>query len=248
MTDRTRLTSGVLAALVVVGLVAVPVFGAGTATAHESTGQAFVVDLDAEGDATVTLRLTYDLTTDDEKAAFEDLKNDEQAQTDYRERYVSRLADVAGNAENETGREMAVSNGSIELSTTDDTGIVELSAEWTGLARIADGEVTVTEPFASGFEPDQQFVVVAPDGYELSSSSVDPAATDHGAVIWEAGTDLSGFELTFAESDEPTATTAAETTEADVSPADAGDSAPGFGPALALIALLVAALVAVRRQ
>lgn len=247
MTDRTRRFSGLLAVLVVVGFVAGPAVGGAAATPHDATAPAFVVDLDAEGDATVTLRLTYDLTDDDEQAAFEELENDEQARTDYRERYVARLADVAESAENETGREMGVANGAFELSTTADTGIVELSAEWTSLAAVAGGEVTVTEPFASGFEPDHTFVVVAPDGYDLASSAVEPATTEGGAAAWEAGTDLSGFELTFAESGEPTPTTA-ETFEADVSPADAGDSAPGFGPALALVALLAAALLAVRRQ
>lgn len=246
MTDRRRLTAGCLAALLVVGFVAGPAVGSAAATAHDSTEQAFIVDLDAEGDATVTLRLTYNLTNENEKAAFEDLKNDEQAQTDYRERFVSRLADVAANAENATGREMNVSNGAIEFSRSGDTGIVELSADWQGLAAVEDGTVTVTEPFASGFEPSQTFVVVAPDGYGLSSSAVEPAATQDGAVMWEAGTDLTGFELTFSESAAVTETTAAEETEG--TPAETGDSAPGFGPVLALVALLAAALVAVRRQ
>lgn len=241
MTDRPRLFSGLLAVLVVVGFVAGPAVGGAAATAHDATEPAFVVDLDAEGDATVTLRLTYDLTDDDEQAAFEDLQTDEEARTDYRERYVARLADVAENAETETGREMAVADGAIEFSTTDDTGIVALSVDWTGLAAASDGEVTVTEPFASGFEPAQQFVVVAPDGYEHSSAAVEPTTTADGAAVWAAGTDLSGFELAFAA-----ASTTADESEA--SPADAGVSAPGFGPVLALGALLVAALVAVRRE
>jgi PGF-CTERM protein len=239
MIDRTSVLPGILAVLVVT-VAAGPAIGAAAATPHDSTEPAFVVDLDTEGDATVTLRLTYDLTDDEEKAAFEDLKNDEAARTDYRERYVSRLADVAANAENETGREMAVSDGAVELSTADDTGIVELSAEWTGLAAVTDGELVLTEPFASGFQPDHQFVVVAPDGYGLASSAVEPATTTDGAVVWDAGTDLSGFEVTFAES--------ADTTHVAASPGEPEDSAPGFGPVLALVALLAAALVAARRQ
>lgn len=34
------------------------------------------------------------------------------------------------------------------------------------------------------------FVVVAPDGYAIESSSVEPATTGAGAVGWEAGTPL----------------------------------------------------------
>lgn len=237
MSKRMRALTACLAVLAVTGLFVAPAVGA--AADHDGE-EAFVVDLDAEGDATVTLHLTYDLSDDDERAAFEDLRGDEEAQTDIRERFESRLADVADDAAAETGREMSISDGSVDLSTTDDdVGVVELSARWHGLAAVDGDSVTATEPFASGFVPDQRFVLVGPDGYAVESATPEPAEADDGALVWSAGTELEGFEVTFADDDK---TADGETAD------ETGDGAPGFGVAVALVAVLAAALLAVRRQ
>lgn len=233
MSDDTHTLVACLAVLAVIGLFAIPAAGA-TAAGHDDAG-AFVVDLDAEGDATVTLRLTYDLSNSDERAAFDDLRGDEKAQTDIRERFESRLTDVADDASAATGREMSISDGSVELSTTDDDiGVVDLSVRWKGLAAVDGDSVTVTEPFASGFTPDQQFVLVGPDGYAVESATSEPAGTDDGALVWSAGTELEGFDVTFAADGEGDSET--------------GIGAPGFGVAVASVAVLAVALLVVRRQ
>lgn len=235
----TRSGALLVAALVVTA--AVPGLVGGTQTGEEPS---FVVTLDADGSAEIAVTLTFDLTTDSERAAFEELRDNETAQAEARTKFRNRMESVAAAAQNETGREMSVEAASIELTTTDggDTGIVVLSVTWTGLAAVENGRLVVTEPFASGFEPDRTFVVNWPDGHELDSATPSPDATSDTSATWDAGTDLDGFELAVAQ---PTPAATPTPTETET-PADGG--APGFGVGIALVALLVAAILASRRR
>lgn len=215
---------------------------AGAVSSQAATTPSFVVDLAADGSARVTLTLTYDLETDDERAAFRTLQNDPDTRTDTRDRFASRMSSVAADAGEATGREMSVGDPAIELSTTDggSVGVVELSVTWTEIAARTDGMLVVTEPFASGFQPDQRFTVRGPEGYELATTEPSPDDTTARNAIWSAGTDLTGFRVAFeqAGSDGGSPETAS---------GDGAIGAPGFGPAVALLALAVA-LAVVRRR
>ena len=235
----------VLIGLVVVGTVT-PVAGATQGASEES----FAVDLAADGSATVTVTTTFDLTNDNESDAFAELRDDDAASERFRTRFRDRMAGVAADAENATGREMAVTDASIAFRTEGDTGVVEQSVTWTGLAAVEGDRLVVTEPFASGFEPDRQFRVAAPDGYDLDATPA-PDGTGDGSATWDAGTSLDGFEVTASSPETPmaTATPPGGGTATDGgTETDGGTTAgsgPGFGAALAVLALLsVAALVA----
>lgn len=234
MRPRTVLVAVLLVAAAAVAPVA----------AHEGheTGSSFVVDLNRDGSARVTLALTYDLETDDERTAFRTLQNDSEARADARERFRTRIASVAADASEATGRDMRVSDPAIDLSVTDNgsVGVAELSVTWTALAATNDGELVVTEPFASGFEPQGEFTLRGPDGYTLESATPSPDGRMGNALTWESGTDLSGFTVTFVS------------TGGDGSSDDGdilgGVSAPGFGPVVALAALLGVSLLWTRRR
>ncbi len=163
-----------------------------TATVDEDS--AFIVALEDNGDATVTLRLEYDLTETDAAAAFEQLEvNTADRTTQYRD----RLASVAEQTAAETGREMTITDADMTTRIDGNTGIVTISATWSNLAAVDDeGQLVVTEPFASGFAPDQRFVIVAPDGGAIVETSVSPDTRSTDRFTWEAGTDLSGFSAT----------------------------------------------------
>jgi len=209
-----------LAVLVTVGTVtgSAATAGAGTGAGAEAEAAAptdrpaFVVELSADGSATVTTVYTYDLTTDDERAAFRSLRDDSSALANLTARYADRMATVAAAAENETGREMAISDPVAELRTVNDgdTGVVALSVTWDGLAAAGGDRLAVGEPFASGFEPDRPVLLVAPDGYRFADLSPAPTATGDGTAEWAAGTDLTGFAATLEP--DPDATTAPATT------------------------------------
>ncbi|RLM67489.1 hypothetical protein DVK05_12245 [Halorubrum sp. Atlit-8R] len=179
---------------------------------------AFVVAVAADGDATVTLRLTYDLTDADEAAAFERIDGDAANAT---ARFRDRLSAVAARTVDATGREMRVSDAEATVSTAADVGTIRLTASWSNLAAVDGHRLTVAEPFASDFRPDRAFVLVGPDGYAVANASVPAAATTDAGAAWEPGTDLTGFSATFA----PTANSTA------------GSLPTPLAPTLALIAV-----------
>lgn len=218
---RARLP-GVLVALLVLASVAatsVPVGAASTSAG----GPAFVVAVDADGDADVTLRLPIDLR---DGADSETLARVEQNGSAYAEQFRDRLARVAAETESETGRSMAVSAASVDVSTANSTAIVELSATWEGLAAVDGDHLAMAEPFASGFEPAQRFVVRPPEGYTVASATPAPDGGTDDAVAWSAGSDLDGFRAEFAPAD-----------GADGEATAAGPM-PGFGLGIGLVALL----------
>lgn len=220
----SRVRRGV--AVVLVGVVLSSSLLAGAASAQSQPAEAFVVDLHADGSATVTLQQTFDLTTDSERAAFRELRDNETRAAQLRGTFADRLRGVARTTANETDRSMAIEEPSVSVRSTDETGTVALSATWTGLAATDGDRLVLAEPFANGFEPDRQFVVRAPEGYELQTTAPEPDATADGQATWSANRSLDGFQVVAQPSDDSgdAATT--------------GGSGPGFGVAVSLLAAL----------
>ncbi|WP_302082081.1 DUF7345 domain-containing protein [Salinibaculum rarum] len=252
MRDRFR-QSGI--ALGFVALLLVSATGGAAATAPTGTQQthdgaaeppAFVVDLQSDGAATVTVSYTYDLSDADRKAAFEELQNSTDARSDFRDRFESRLRSVAATTENATGREMSVADATLEFRTDGDTGIVTAAVEWDGLTAVDGDQLTLTEPFASGFTTERAFHVIVPDEYTVSSVTPSPDQQTAGHLTWTDGTDLNGFELVTTA---PAETATGDETEpgSDATTDDsAGDSGPGFG--VVAVVAAIAGLLAVGRR
>ncbi|MFC7186783.1 DUF7345 domain-containing protein [Halorubrum yunnanense] len=234
MASRSRVLTAVaaVATVALVGALLAPgaaaVDGPGAEAATEE-GSAFVVALESDGDATVTLVLAYDLDDADDRAAFADLRERPENITGP---FGDRMTRIAERTAAQTGREMTVSDVRAEIESGDGTGVVRLSAAWTSLAAVDGDRLVVSEPFASEFRPDRPFVLVAPDGYALADATVPADATtspdgnDAATAEWTAGTDLSEFSAAFAPSDAAGAT---------------DDSAPT--PLAPTLALLVAGLL-----
>ena len=225
--ERRRLV-GVLLCVLVLSATTAP------AAAASNDDERFRVELDTEGSADVSVTYTYDLETDGERAAFEELESNETAQRQIATRFENRMQAVADGASNETGREMAIGDATVETATEDGVGTVTLSVRWERLAAVDGDRLTVTEPFASGFEPDRRFVVETPDGYAVVSATPEQSASEDGRASWAAGSSLSGFELVATPDDGAAAD------------GSSGDGA-GFGSVLALAALAGVALLARRR-
>ncbi|WP_436344602.1 DUF7345 domain-containing protein [Natronorubrum sp. FCH18a] len=232
--QRELATVGVIS-LLLVSAFALPVAASSPNSGESVEESAVHVDLDADGDATVSLVSIYDLTDPNERDAFETLREDESAQEELLDRAADRFDSVATNAEANVEREMTVSAESADVSVSDDRGIVTLSVNWEGLAAVEDDTLVVTEPFASGFDADRSLVVTAPTEATIGSSTPEPTTQDETRATWDAETDLDGFELTVSG-----ATTASD---------DASDGTPGFtgGVALVAVGITVASLAANRR-
>lgn len=228
-TPTARVACLVACTLLVAAVAAAPAAGHGEPRAE------FLVDLDASGDATVHVTLTYDLHSEAEREAFRELQGNETAQADAAERFENRMAAVAADASDATGREMAVADADVEIVETVDAGLLTLSITWEGLAAVDGDRLTVTEPFSSGFDPEMAFTVVAPEGYEIVSATPEPSDRLQTKASWDRNASLDGFEAVAGPSGD----------------GDAGDDGTdgvgaGFGVATALGALLGGALLAAR--
>lgn len=211
---------------------AMPVAGSSTTTGESLEEPAFHVDLEADGDATVSLVSVYDLSDDDERDAFESLQDDETTQGELLDRFADRMGAVATEVEADAEREMAVTGESVAVETTDELGIVTLSVYWEGLAATDDDALVVAEPFDSGFDADRPLVVTAPTDATIESTTPDPTTHDDAQMTWDEGTSLDGFEVTVSLSSEA-GDEAAPGTDED----GASDAIPGFGVAVAAIAI-----------
>ncbi|WP_435181489.1 DUF7345 domain-containing protein [Halorussus sp. AFM4] len=239
-------------AIVAVIVVAVSATPAAAGTEAEPS---LVVSVAEDGDAEVTLTLTYDLTSENERDAFKTLENDSDAQKQVRDRFRDRMASVADRAENTTGRAMSVDNATVKVYVSEDgkTGVVRLQVTWHGLAAVDGDRIVVTEPFASGFTADRKVTLIAPDGYERTGASPEPGTTSDGQLTWKQGTSLDGFEVVFSSASEE-ATTSQSTEEqagqreTDKQASSAISEVPGFGIAIAMVSLTAAGLLALRQQ
>lgn len=222
-------TVWLLMVLLTAVLLAAELSGIGAANAPE--GSELIVEIDSDGDATVSLVRTVDLTADDEREAFEDLAADEEARDALADRFEDRMADVATNAGETSGREMNVGNATVAAGTVDDgsVGVVTLSVSWTGLAQVDGNQLVVTEPFASGTSVDRPITLVAPDGYTIEATPT-PDERNGQRATWEAGTDLGGFEATM--SDEKVAT----------------EDQTGFGPVVTILAVTTLVVCRIRSR
>ena len=122
--------------------------------------------------------------------------------------------------------------------------MVKLSIAWSNLAAVNGGRLTVTEPFASGFEPDRTFSIAAPDGNTLTSVEPESSESDEASVTWEAGTSLEDFEVVV----EPMDTDRDGETGGETPAEDTTEDTPGFGAGVALAALLSVVLLASHRR
>lgn len=235
MTNNTmpgRIVGLLLCVLLVASLAVAP------AAAAEHPAEEFLVELDEGGNADVAVTYTYDLQTNSEQAAFEELRTNETAREELTATFRNRMRSVADDASDASGREMTVTDASAEVESVDGIGVVTLTVRWEGLAAVDGDRLTVTEPFASGFEPNRTFTVAAPDGYAVTSTTPEPTSSDAATASWEAGTSLEDFELVAEPSSGGSGGDGNGETD--------GDGA-GFGAGVAVASLVGVALLARRR-
>ncbi|WP_410764766.1 hypothetical protein [Haloferax sp. DFSO60] len=204
-----------------------------------NNSSAFIIALEPDGSAQVSLRLVYDLTAEAERTGFERVKANAST---FADAYATRLEPLAARASNETGREMSIRSPDAEFKTihSGTTGVVELSATWTNIATERDGRVVLAEPFNDGFAPERPFVVNAPDGYELVSVAPNPNGETRSTVAWTDGQSLDGFAVEF----EATGMANEETTPVTTS---SSEMPVGAAPVLALLAVVSVVAVLVRK-
>lgn len=227
----TRATT-LLATVVIAGLLVV----ASATPAAAATEPSVTVDLSDDGSADITITSTFDLTDDAEAAAFEELRDNAAIREAYTDRFRDRWESLADATAESTDREMAVDSVSLELTRDGSTGVATITVAWSGLAAVDGDQLTLTEPFASGYTADRPVTITLPDGYDIATADPEPSGVDGAALTYDVGTDFEDFELVAAQAIE-------DGTEADTG---TDGSAPGFGVVAALGALAAAGLLARR--
>jgi len=176
----------------------------GPAGAVHDASRQFVVDLEADGSATVTATRSYNLSVPAERERFERLANNSTALAERRDAFTQRLRDAAANGSERTARDMRIENVSATTRQANGTGVVELRARWVSLAGVYGAQVVVNEPFSTSFDPNGTLVVRGPDGYVREQVSPQPDRARRNSTLWGEGKDLDGFSARFVD---PEATT-----------------------------------------
>lgn len=206
-------------------------------------------DLAADGDAEWQFTYRMRLETDNETAAFEDLRDDIDANTStYLDRFRGRVTNTVDAAANYTEREMAVENVSVSTRVNsfneESLGVVTYSFQWRGFAE-TDGERVTAGDALEGFYLDEKtsLTVSWPNGYALES--VDPVGSQpkEGAVRWSGPVEFGTDEPRVVVEPAPEETTTTTTTTGG-SGGDGGDESTGDSGGL-VVPAAIGALVAV---
>jgi len=150
-----------------------------------------VVDLRSDGNARWHVSAAFNLTTDADRAAFEDLgRSFEDGETSALGLQAFRRA--SADANEVTDREMSIVDVDRDATVENDTGRLTVAFTWTNFAR-TDGErlhvdsVLATGPdgetWLPGLDAGDRLVVRAPEGYGVAAASTAPERRDNRSVL-----------------------------------------------------------------
>ncbi|AQL43206.1 hypothetical protein BV210_10960 [Halorientalis sp. IM1011] len=148
------------------------------------------IDAAADGSAAWEIQYQFYLTDPGEKEAFESYRQDIEAnRSTYVEEFAADIRPTVRQAENDTGREMALSNATVTVRRqrlAQPTGIVTYRFGWSGFAGGNASTLSIGDAI-SGFYlgPDTRLTVTWPEAYRLDRVSPDPAETRSDRVVWQ---------------------------------------------------------------
>lgn len=215
------------------------------AAAVHDTGRQFVVDLEADGSATVTFERSYNVSVPAERDRFEALANNSTALEERRAAFGEQLRAAAANGSERTAREMRIENVTVTTRRGNGTGVIAVQAHWENLAGVYGAQVVVNEPFSTSFAPDGTLTVRGPEGYVRDDTAPRPDRALRNSASWGEGTGLDGFSFRFVD---PDAVTPADQETATPPPEPTGVGRLLGAAGLALVPALLVFLGAKRRE
>lgn len=219
------------------------------AAAVHRTGSSFTVELAENGDATVVVQDTYDLSNESQRQAFEALQGNESRQQERKEAFAGRLSRGADLARNATGRDVQAGEVSVNLTETDDRGVFRLEGSWTAIAAVNTRHniLELRQPFQSGFDVNRTLVVVGPEDYTRAGTNPSPSRALRRSVYWGHDANFSEFFVRFEGPAPSPTSTPSEGRTATVAPVTGtGLSALSSAVVLALVPAVLVVL-ALRR-
>ena len=141
----------------------------------------FRIDLQADRSAEWTVTTEYELTTESQQAAFDDIAADFESGNTASGLNVALYENLAARTSEQTGRTMEIQDVDRESSRNGEVGKLILSFRWTGFLE-ADGERLIfDDAIAAGDETAwlttlserQEVQITTPPGYAITSANVD---------------------------------------------------------------------------
>ena len=141
----------------------------------------FRIDLQADRSAEWTVTTEYELTTESQQAAFDDIAADFESGNTAGGLDVALYENFAARTSEQTGRPMEIQDVDRESSRSGEVGELTLSFRWTGFLE-ADGERLIfDDAIAAGDETAwlttlserQEVRITTPPGYAITSANVD---------------------------------------------------------------------------
>lgn len=194
-TSSSAALSILLATLVAFSLLTVGVAGQSSLgfdedeTELESDDIVLTFAIDGEGSATVTLEHRYRLADNETEIAFEDLRSDiETNQTEYIDRFESRMSETVDAASTDLDREMAITDVSIDTETRAlplQYGIITYTFEWHGFAVIDGDRVYAGDAIGGMFlDSSTRLQLTWPETHQLDHVTPEPTEERSNAVVW----------------------------------------------------------------
>ena len=157
------------------------------------------IAVDADGDAEWTIEYRTRLETDDDEAAFEELRADIDADPEpYAERFQERMETTAESAESATGREMSIDGMSVTAETRElprEYGALRYEFRWSSFAAPEGDRLLVGDAIDGLFLDEETTLLLSwPGTHELHSASPQPAETRNGTVVYTGPMDFAGGE------------------------------------------------------
>lgn len=157
------------------------------------------VAVEDDGDAVWTIEYRTRLDTDEDEAAFEDLRNDIRDDPEpYVERFSERMEATAAAAADATGREMTIEEMTVSAEKRElprEYGVVTYSFRWSNFAASENDRLYVGDAIDGLFLDEETALLLSwSDSYDLLGASPTPSETRESAVIYQGPTTFSSGE------------------------------------------------------
>lgn len=210
------------------------------------------VDLRSDGTATWVVEYRIRLEDENATAGFESIRADiENDSETFAAPFEDRMQATAADAENATGRDMAIRNLTVDASRQQlpqEYGVITYRFEWTGFAAVDGDRLRAGDAIAGLFLDRQSTLIVGwPADYRATETSPTPDEVREDAVVWIGPTDFTRSQPTVVVAPGTPTATPGDSTTVDAGSGDGGgddgdtDDSGGLPWTVVVLALLVVA-------
>ncbi len=215
----------------------------GFAAATQVDADTILLRVDLQPDGSAAWRVEYRLRLDDENAtaAFESLEADiERNRSEYEDRFARGMQQTVADAENTTGREMALGTVSVETTTTtlpQEYGVIVYEFVWAGFAVTDGDEIRAGDAIAGLFlDAETTLILGFPADYQVAEVTPEPDERREQAVVWTGRLDFADGEPRILVDQ----SAAPDTTTSGTGGPDGGDGDSGTNfPMIPLLAVII---------